>query len=85
MGTLPDGRELTDLEMMKSSEEWPRMVLPLKQAPWRVAVLATSDGRFFYLFEDKSMFERLDVNDDTIGPLAKDELQQVIDRGWRVD
>ena len=89
MGTTKSGKELTDLEMMQSPDEWPRLTLPLKRKPWDVAVLTASlDNQTFYLLEDKSMFDEItkaDIDLSPLGPLTADELQQVIDRGWVVD
>lgn len=82
-------RVVSDLEMMQNPDWWPRSPLgglPLKQYHWQVAMLVTSMNLDrFWLFENKTMFENLATEEATLGPLSKDELQQVIDRGWRVD
>jgi len=84
MGHVEGVGEVSDLEMMKSPDFWPGVVLPLKQPGWRTAVLTASmDNEHYRLYEDVTMFMPLSGKDFI--PLERDELQQVIDRGWRVD
>jgi hypothetical protein len=80
-------RVVGDLEMMQNPEWWPGgFTLPLKKRKdggWAVAVLLVWDNDEYYLFEDESVYDRLTPANGI--RLTKDELQQVIDRGWVVD
>lgn len=76
---------MTDLDMMKNPEWWPMgFRLPLKRPEFQVAVLVFWDEDLYLLFEGANMMTGLDLEDMTL-KLKRDELQQVIDRGWKVD
>jgi hypothetical protein len=84
MGHVEGVGEVSDLEMMKHPSFWPDFVLPLKQPEWRTAVLTASlDDEHYRLYEDVTLFT--DLSGKEFIPLERHELQQVIDRGWRVD
>jgi hypothetical protein len=85
MGHVEGVGEISDLEMMKNPDLWPMIVvLPMKGKNWKIGLLMANEDATEYLWlEGQNMYGRLDPNKGE--RMKPEELQRLVDEGWRVD